>query len=103
MMIMTKYKKLYIAEDSELVTDYIIDNYMVWCSKHWEWFYERKGRTCEFETLEDYSLVFCESDEEFEEIDKKIDPKHPDVFDYSFEFDYPSLLIKTEYLELCLK
>jgi len=79
------------------VTDYIIDNYMVWCSKRWEWLYLQKGRTCKFDTSKEYSLGWCESDEEFEELDKKIDPKHLDLF------DYPILLIKTEYLELCLK
>lgn len=100
MMKITKYKKLYIAEDSELVTDYIIGNYMVWSGKNKDRINERKGRACEFEILKDYSLVFCESDEE---IDKKRDSKHPDVFEYSFEFNYPRLLVKTEYLELCLK
>lgn len=102
-MIIDNYKKLYIAENSELVSDYIIDNYMIWCSKHWEWLYSQKGRTCNFETLDGYSLVWCESNEEFGEIDKKLDPNHPDVFDYSFEFDYPSVLVKTEYLKQCLK
>ncbi len=98
------YKKLYIADDDELVTEYIKDTALVWCSHHWDWIYSKKPRTCESEALENYSLVWCESNEEFEELYKKFSvPKHPDIFDYSFEFDFPSLLVKTKHLNECLK
>lgn len=97
------YSKLYIAEDDEHVTEYIKDTGLVWVSKHWDWIYDKKPRTCESEALEDYTLVFCESDEEFKALDAKLDTKNPSIFDYSFEFEYPSLLVETEYLEQCLK
>lgn len=98
------YKKLYIADDDELVTEYIKDTGLVWCSRSWEWIYSKKPRTCNSETLRDYSIVWCESNEEFEYLKEKIkDFKHPDIFNYSFEFDFPSIMIKTEYLYKCLE
>jgi len=101
---MTTYEKLYIAEDNELVSDYIKDNGLVWCSKYWDWIYDKKPRTCESEVLENFTLVWCQSSQEFKGLDKKLkDSKNPNIFDYSFEFEHPSLLVKTEYLNLCLK
>lgn len=97
------YTKLYIAEDNELVTEHIKDTGLIWVSKHWDWIYNKKPRTCEYEVLENYTLVLCESDAEFEILNSKLDSKNSNIFDYSFEFDYPSLLVETEYLKQCLK
>ncbi len=97
------YPKLYIAEDDELVTEYIKDTGLVWVSKHWTWIYDKKPKTCESDCLENYTLIFCDSDKEFEILDLKLNPDNPSIFDYSFEFKYPSLLVETEYLNQCLK
>jgi hypothetical protein len=98
------FKKLYITDDDELVSKHIKDTGIVWCSKHWVWIYNKKPRICESEILKDYSLVWCESKGDFEELNKKLpNPNHSDIFDYSFEFDFPSALVKTEYLNSCLK
>lgn len=97
------YKELYIAEDNELVSEDIKDKALVWVSKHWDWIYNTKPKTCNSETLQNYTLIFCESNDEFETLDSKLDSQNVNIFDYSFEFEYPSLLIETEYLNLCLR
>lgn len=96
------YDRLYIVEDDEFVPKHIKDSSLVWISKHWELFYSKKPSLCEAEILDNYTLLLCESDDEFKTIDTKIDSKNQKVFDYSFEFKYPSLLVETEYLEQCL-
>lgn len=102
-MVVEYYKELYISENDELVSDYIKDNGLVWVSKHWTWVYNKKPRTCESDCLKDYALVFCDSYKEFERLDSKLDNNNPSIFDYSFEFKYPSLLVETEYLKQCLR
>ncbi len=97
------YDKLYIAEDDELVSKLLKDENLVWVSKHWDWIYDKKPRKCESDTLENYTLVFCESNEEFKILDAKINHKNTSIFDYSFEFKYPSLLVETGYLKQCLR
>lgn len=82
------YDELYIP------TQYPKDSEMVWCSKHWVQVYEKPfGKS---EKLENYSVVWFDSLEEFELFPKK---NHPDIFDISFEFEQPSALVKTIVLQ----
>lgn len=97
------YEKLYISEDDELVSEYIKDTGLIWVSKHWTWVYNKKSKICKSECLENYTLVFCDSDKEFEVLDSKLNSDNSSIFDYSSEFKYPSVLVETEYLNKCLK
>lgn len=89
------YKKLYLVNDVESVSDYMNTNHFVWCNSNWDYIYKQKPRTCECEILEDYTLVFFESNEEYEEYFKKYDLENINIQDVSFEFDFPSILTET--------
>ncbi|WP_428024163.1 hypothetical protein [Arcobacter sp.] len=89
------YSRLYISEDLE-------DENLIWVSKHWDFLYNKKPKDSNFEVLENYTLVLCESNQEFDILNSKIDSSNTNIFDYSFEYDYPSVLVKTEYLNKCL-
>jgi hypothetical protein len=95
------YKQLFIPTDACLVPNNITDNNLVWISRYWDIIYDTLPEKYIEDILKDYTLLWCESDEEFEEVDSKLDNDNPNIFAYSFEFDYPSLLVKTEYLKSC--
>lgn len=70
------------------------DGEMVWCSKHWVQVYDMPfGKS---EKLVNCSIIWFDSLSEFELFPKK---NHPDIFDISFEFDNPSMLVKTILLQ----
>jgi hypothetical protein len=92
------YDKLYICENEDFQDKAFEDKHLVWVSKNWDYMFDEKPTNSEYEALENYTLVFCESDAEL----KKFDSSSHNIYDYSFEFEHPSLLVETEYLKQCL-
>lgn len=97
------YKKLYKVQDNSELSDNFVSKHSIWCSKNWGWYFDVKPKKCESELFENFTLVDCQLEGEFKYLVNKIDKFQLGYIDVYFEFEYPSLLIKHEYLNECLK
>lgn len=81
------FKRLYIASPNE-VSRTIMASMMMCGSQDWDFYFAKKPRNCESETLKNISLIEFNSFDEF-----KTYKKHHTFLDFSLEHEKPMVLI----------
>lgn len=81
------YQKLFIA-DIENVTHKIAQSLIMCGTQNWDFYFEKKPRNCESQTLENISLIEFDSFDELETY-----KKNNTFLDFSFEHEKPMVLV----------
>ncbi len=81
------FKKLYIADSNE-VSQTILQSLVMCGSLNWDFYFEKKPRNCESQTLENIALIEFDSFDEFETY-----KQHNSFLDVSLEHEKPMVLV----------
>lgn len=81
------FKKLYMADSNE-VSQAILQSLVMCGSSNWDFYFEKKPRNCESQTLEHIVLIEFDSFDEFETY-----KRNNSFLDVSLEHEKPMVLI----------
>lgn len=81
------FKKIYIADSNE-VSQIILQSLIMCGTQNWDFYFEKKPRNCESQTLENISLIEFDSFDELETY-----KKNNTFLDFSLEHEKPMVLV----------